>query len=67
VPPATPRTPDLASSLSARQDLAFIRQGGLAVGWSYRTCLNRLRRMGDCLGAPVVETAAAAMTGRRPD
>ncbi len=33
------------------------------MGWSYRTCLNRLRRMERVLGAPVLATTRGGRTG----
>ena len=33
-----------------------IRAAGLEVGWSYRTCLNRIRAMERALGAKVLDT-----------
>jgi len=33
-----------------------IREAGRTVGWSYRTCLNRIRRMETVLGRPVLIT-----------
>jgi molybdate transport system regulatory protein len=40
-----------------------IRAAGQVVGWSYRTCLNRLRRMEGVLGARVLETTRGGRTG----
>ncbi|HEV8266536.1 MAG TPA: LysR family transcriptional regulator [Gemmatimonadales bacterium] len=40
-----------------------IRAAGRVVGWSYRTCLNRLRRMEGVLGARVLETTRGGRTG----
>src|SRR5207248_4954032 len=37
-------------------DLGTIRAAGQEVGWSYRTCLNRLREMEQVLGSKVLET-----------
>jgi len=40
-----------------------IRAAGREVGWSYRTCLNRLRRMERVLGAPVLLTTRGGRRG----
>ncbi|HEV8177090.1 MAG TPA: LysR family transcriptional regulator, partial [Gemmatimonadales bacterium] len=49
--------------LAAVGKTGTIREGGRAVGWSYRTCLNRLRRMERVLGAPVLATTRGGRTG----
>jgi molybdate transport system regulatory protein len=46
--------PNYLRFLVAVDDTGTIREGGRAVGWSYRTCLNRLRRMEKVLGRPVL-------------
>jgi molybdenum-dependent DNA-binding transcriptional regulator ModE len=42
--------PNYLRFLAAVDETGTIREGGRAVGWSYRTCLNRLRRMEQALG-----------------
>lgn len=42
--------------LEAVDDTGTIRGAGRAVGWSYRTCLNRIRAMERVLGAKVLAT-----------
>ena len=42
--------------LEAVDQSGTIRAAGQAVGWSYRTCLNRLREMERVLGSKVLET-----------
>jgi molybdate transport system regulatory protein len=42
--------------LEAVEETGTIREAGKAVGWSYRTCLNRIRRMEAVLGGPVLVT-----------
>src|SRR6266704_5249141 len=42
--------------LEAVEDTGTIRAAGRAVGWSYRTCLNRIRQMERVLGAKVLAT-----------
>src|SRR6266516_6612234 len=42
--------------LTAVQRTGTIRAAGREVGWSYRTCLNRLRAMERVLGAKVLAT-----------
>src|SRR4051812_12442299 len=44
--------PNYLRFLAAVDQTGTIREGGLVVGWSYRTCLNRLRRMEQVLGRP---------------
>jgi len=59
--------------LEAVEDTGTIRAAGRAVGWSYRTCLNRIRAMERVLGAKVLVTsraarpAAARASARKPD
>ncbi len=40
-----------------------IRAAGQVVGWSYRTCLNRIRQMERVLGAKVLATARGGSRG----
>jgi molybdate transport system regulatory protein len=40
-----------------------IRAAGRVVGWSYRTCLNRIRQMERVLGAKVLATARGGSRG----
>lgn len=42
--------------LEAVDKTGTIRAAGREVGWSYRTCLNRLREMERVLGAKVLDT-----------
>lgn len=55
--------PNYLRFLAAVDKTGTIREGGQAVGWSYRTCLNRLRRMEEVLGAPVLATTRGGRTG----
>lgn len=55
--------PNYLRFLAAVDDSGTIREGGRAVGWSYRTCLNRLRRMEKVLGRPVLLTNRGGKTG----
>lgn len=43
--------------LEAVDETGTIRAAGQAVGWSYRTCLNRIRAMERVLGAKVLATS----------
>src|SRR5258705_11834271 len=54
--------------LEAVEDTGTIRAAGRAVGWSYRTCLNRIRAMERVLGAKVLVTSPGGATpgGARP-
>jgi molybdate transport system regulatory protein len=49
--------------LDAVERTGTIRAAGQAVGWSYRTCLNRIRQMERVLGAKVLETARGGPRG----
>ncbi len=49
--------PNYLRFLRAVDETGTIREAGKAVGWSYRTCLNRVRRMERTLGRPVLITA----------
>ena len=55
--------PNYLRFLAAVDKTGTIRGGGQAVGWSYRTCLNRLRRMEKVLGAPILSTTRGGRTG----
>jgi molybdate transport system regulatory protein len=55
--------PNYLRFLAAVDESGTIRDGGRAVGWSYRTCLNRLRRMEQVLGRPVLLTRRGGRTG----
>jgi molybdate transport system regulatory protein len=55
--------PNYLRFLAAVDQTGTIREGGEAVGWSYRTCLNRLRRMERALGRPVLLTSRGGKTG----
>jgi molybdate transport system regulatory protein len=49
--------------LDAVQRTGTIRAAGRLVGWSYRTCLNRIREMERVLGARVLATSRGGPTG----
>ncbi|MFZ5625223.1 MAG: winged helix-turn-helix domain-containing protein [Gemmatimonadota bacterium] len=49
--------PNYRRFLEAVDRTGTIREAGHAVGWSYRTCLNRVRRMEAALGGPVLATS----------
>ena len=55
--------PNYLRFLAAVERTGTIRGGGQAVGWSYRTCLNRLRRMEKVLGAPILSTTRGGPHG----
>ena len=55
--------PNYLRFLRAVDETGTIGQGGKAVGWSYRTCLNRIRRMESILGGKVLETARGGVAG----
>jgi molybdate transport system regulatory protein len=55
--------PNYIRFLRAVDETGTIRGGGKAVGWSYRTCLNRIRRMESILGTRVLETERGGTTG----
>ena len=55
--------PNYLRFLRAVDETGTIRQAGKTVGWSYRTCLNRIRRMESVLGCEVLETARGGSTG----
>lgn len=55
--------PNYLRFLAAVDKAGTIREGGQAVGWSYRTCLNRIRRMEVILGSRVLETARGGAAG----
>lgn len=55
--------PNYFRFLRAVDETGTIRQAGKAVGWSYRTCLNRIRRMEDILGGRVLETERGGTSG----
>jgi len=48
--------PNYLRFLEAVEQTGTIREAGRAAGWSYRTCLNRIRRMEAALGGPVLVT-----------
>ena len=54
--------PNYLRFLRAVDDTGTIREAGKVVGWSYRTCLNRVRRMERALGRPVLITARGGST-----
>ena len=49
--------------LDAVERSGTIRAAGQEVGWSYRTCLNRIREMERVLGAKVLATARGGPSG----
>lgn len=55
--------PNYLRFLAAVDQKGTIREGGQVVGWSYRTCLNRLRRMERVLGRPVLLTTRGGKQG----
>ena len=55
--------PNYLRFLTGVEETGTIRKGGEAVGWSYRTCLNRLSRMEQVLGRPVLVTRRGGKTG----
>ena len=55
--------PNYFRFLQAVDQTGTIRQAGKTVGWSYRTCLNRIRRMEAILGTKVLETARGGRAG----
>jgi molybdate transport repressor ModE-like protein len=49
--------PNYFRFLEAVDRTGTIREAGKIAGWSYRTCLNRIRRMEEVLGQPVLVTS----------
>src|SRR5438445_6670968 len=49
--------------LEAVDRTGTIRAAGREVGWSYRTCLNRIREMERVLGAKVLATSRGGASG----
>ena len=49
--------------LDAVERTGTIRAAGQVVGWSYRTCLNRIRQMERVLGARVLATTRGGAGG----
>ena len=49
--------------LAAVDETGTMRAAGKVVGWSYRTCLNRIREMERVLGAPVLATTRGGRAG----
>ena len=49
--------------LAAVDQTGTIRAAGQVVGWSYRTCLNRIREMERVLGARVLSTTRGGRAG----
>jgi molybdate transport system regulatory protein len=54
--------PNYLRFLRAVDQTGTIREAGKVVGWSYRTCLNRVRRMERALGRSVLITARGGST-----
>lgn len=55
--------PNYLRFLRAVEETGTISQAGKVVGWSYRTCLNRVRRMEDVLGTRVLVTVRGGTSG----
>src|SRR3989442_13416156 len=49
--------------LAAVDQTGTIRAAGQVVGWSYRTCLNRIRQMEGGLGGRVLSTTRGGRAG----
>src|SRR2546425_3574244 len=49
--------------LAAVDQTGTMRAAGQVVGWSYRTCLNRIRQMERVLGARVLSTTRGGRAG----
>src|SRR3989442_3490376 len=52
--------------LDALDRTGTIRAAGREVGWSYRTCLNRMRQIERLLGADVLATTRRGASRGRP-
>lgn len=55
--------PNYLRFLVAVDETGTIREAGKAVRWSYRTCLNRIRRMEATLGQRVLDTSRGGASG----
>ncbi len=55
--------PNYLRFLAAVERTGTIRAAGRVVGWSYRTCLNRIRKMEEVLGARVLATKRGGRAG----
>lgn len=55
--------PNYLRFLRAVDQTGTIREAGKAVGWSYRTCLNRVRQMERVLGHRVIHTTRGGASG----
>ncbi len=55
--------PNYLRFLRAVDETGTIRAAGAAVGWSYRTCLNRVRRLDAVLGTPALTTVRGGAAG----
>lgn len=55
--------PNYVRFLRAVDETGTIREAGKAVRWSYRTCLNRIRRMEATLGHRVLDTTRGGASG----
>jgi molybdate transport system regulatory protein len=55
--------PNYFRFLQAVDETGTIGSAGRAVGWSYRTCLNRIRRMERILGTRVLDTERGGAAG----
>ena len=55
--------PEYLRFLRAVEETGTIREAAEVVGWSYRTCSNRLRRMEVSFGTRVVETVRGGPAG----
>jgi molybdate transport system regulatory protein len=54
--------PNYFRFLEAVDQTGTIREAGKFAGWSYRTCLNRVRRMEEVLGGPVLITSRGGIS-----
>ncbi|HEY7683040.1 MAG TPA: LysR family transcriptional regulator [Gemmatimonadales bacterium] len=54
--------PNYFRFLESVDETGTIREAGRAVGWSYRTCLNRIRKMESVLGGRVLITSRGGVS-----
>jgi molybdate transport system regulatory protein len=54
--------PNYLRFLEGVAEKGTIREAGAKAGWSYRTCLNRIRRMEKVLGEPVLLTTRGGLS-----
>lgn len=55
--------PNYLRFLRAVDETGTIRAAGATVGWSYRTCLNRVRRLDAVLGTSALTTVRGGVSG----